>query len=36
MAKILRCAGNDDMITIRAEEGGDVVNFLFESPSKLS
>lgn len=35
MAKILKCAGHDDMITIRAEEGGDVVNFLFESPSKL-
>ncbi|XP_062510387.1 proliferating cell nuclear antigen-like [Corticium candelabrum] len=33
MTKVLKCAGGDDMITIRAEEGGDVVNFLFESPN---
>ena len=35
MTKVLKCAGGDDMITIRAEEGGDVVNFLFESPSEF-
>eukprot|EP00823_Brevimastigomonas_motovehiculus_P007801 TRINITY_DN697_c1_g1_i1.p2 TRINITY_DN697_c1_g1~~TRINITY_DN697_c1_g1_i1.p2 ORF type:complete len:336 (+),score=120.65 TRINITY_DN697_c1_g1_i1:50-1057(+) len=31
MAKILKCAGGDDSITIKAEEGGDSVNFAFES-----
>ncbi|XP_065837548.1 uncharacterized protein [Oscarella lobularis] len=34
VSKILRCAGNDDTITIRAEEGGDVVGFLFESQNQ--
>eukprot|EP00118_Oscarella_pearsei_P025310 m.307966 g.307966 ORF g.307966 m.307966 type:complete len:276 (+) comp43140_c0_seq1:93-920(+) len=34
VSKILKCAGNDDTITIRAEEGGDVVSFLFESQNQ--
>jgi len=33
MAKMLKCAGNDDIITIKAEDGGDTVTFMFESPS---
>lgn len=33
MAKVIRCAGNDDIITIKAEDGGDTVAFQFESPS---
>jgi len=31
MAKILKCAGNDDRVTIRADDAGDVVTFIFES-----
>lgn len=33
MNKMLKCAGADDAITMRAEDGADVVTFLFESPS---
>jgi hypothetical protein len=36
MAKMLRCAGNDDIITIKADDGSDTVTFMFESPSKRS
>ena len=36
MAKMLKCAGNDDIITIKADDGGDSVTFMFESPSKLN
>jgi hypothetical protein len=35
MAKMLKCAGNDDIITIKADDGGDSVTFMFESPSKF-
>jgi len=31
MAKVLKCASNDDSITLKAEEGGDNVSFVFES-----
>uniref|UniRef100_A0A061R8G7 DNA sliding clamp PCNA n=1 Tax=Tetraselmis sp. GSL018 TaxID=582737 RepID=A0A061R8G7_9CHLO len=34
MSKMLKCAGNDDIITIKAEEDGDSVTFMFESPSQ--
>ncbi|XVF83854.1 hypothetical protein PTKIN_Ptkin16aG0526800 [Pterospermum kingtungense] len=34
MAKILRCASNDDIVTIKADDGGDAVTFMFESPSQ--
>lgn len=34
MAKMLKCAGNDDIITIKADDGGDSVTFMFESPSQ--
>jgi Proliferating cell nuclear antigen, N-terminal domain/Proliferating cell nuclear antigen, C-terminal domain len=33
LAKILKCAGNDDIITMKAAEDGDTVTFMFESPS---
>lgn len=36
MSKILKCANNEDAITIRADDDADSVSFLFESPSKLS
>lgn len=35
MSKMLRCAGNDDIITIKADDGSDTVTFMFESPSKF-
>jgi hypothetical protein len=34
MAKMLRCAGNEDIITIKADDGSDTVTFMFESPSE--
>uniref|UniRef100_A0A453PYT5 DNA sliding clamp PCNA n=1 Tax=Aegilops tauschii subsp. strangulata TaxID=200361 RepID=A0A453PYT5_AEGTS len=34
MAKMLRCAGNDDIITIKADDGSDTVTFMFESPNQ--
>ncbi|EFJ22006.1 hypothetical protein SELMODRAFT_105735 [Selaginella moellendorffii] len=34
MAKMLKCAGNDDIITIKADDGSDTVTFMFESPSQ--
>ncbi|MBA0609302.1 hypothetical protein Godav_021379 [Gossypium davidsonii] len=36
MSKMLKCAGNDDIITIKADDGSDTVTFMFESPSKSS
>lgn len=32
MSKILKCAGNDDEITIKAGDQADMVTFMFESP----
>lgn len=34
VSKMLRCAGKDDIITIKADDGDDTVYFTFESPSK--
>lgn len=34
LSKILKCAGNDDVITIRNEEGTDGLVMVFESPSQ--
>ncbi|KAK9817203.1 hypothetical protein WJX72_011042 [[Myrmecia] bisecta] len=34
MAKMLKCAGNDDIITMKAEDAGDTVTFMFESPNQ--
>lgn len=31
MAKVLKCAGNDDSVTLRHESESSVVNFAFES-----
>ena len=31
MSKILRCAANDDIITIKAQDQADNVTFMFES-----
>lgn len=34
MAKILKCASNDDIITIKAGDNADTVTFVFESPNQ--
>ncbi|XP_041994816.1 proliferating cell nuclear antigen-like [Salvia splendens] len=34
MAKMLKCAGNDDIITLKADDGSDTVTFVFESPTQ--
>ncbi|KAK3031035.1 hypothetical protein RJ639_035066 [Escallonia herrerae] len=34
MAKMLKCAGNDDIVTIKADDGSDSVTFMFESPTQ--
>ena len=37
LLKILKCSGNDDVATIKAEDNNlDQVQFIFESPSKLT
>jgi hypothetical protein len=33
LSKILKCAGNDDAITMKSEDNGDTITFMFESPS---
>lgn len=33
LSKILKCANNDDTITIRADDAGDTVSFTFENNS---
>merc|ERR1712216_885649 len=34
LSKILKCANNDDVITIKAEDEAEVVTFVFESPNQ--
>ncbi|WIA19744.1 hypothetical protein OEZ85_005664 [Tetradesmus obliquus] len=34
LAKILKCAGNDDIVTMKAADDGDTVTFMFESPKE--
>jgi len=34
MAKVLKCAGSDDVITFRADDSGDTVTFTFVSPKQ--
>lgn len=33
VAKMLKCCGNEDIITMKAEDTADTVTFCFESPS---
>lgn len=35
MSKMLRCAGRDDIITMRADDSSDAVTFMFESPCEF-
>eukprot|EP00753_Platysulcus_tardus_P022646 PLAT9854.1.p1 GENE.PLAT9854.1~~PLAT9854.1.p1 ORF type:complete len:262 (+),score=163.12 PLAT9854.1:93-878(+) len=34
LAKVLKCAGNDDVVTIRAEEDADSIQFVFENEAQ--
>mmetsp|Transcript_1720 Transcript_1720/g.5841 ORF Transcript_1720/g.5841 Transcript_1720/m.5841 type:complete len:308 (+) Transcript_1720:2654-3577(+) len=34
MSKMLKCADNEDIITMKADDAGDVVTFMFESPDQ--
>jgi proliferating cell nuclear antigen len=34
LAKILKCAGNEDIITLKAEDAAENVTFMFESPKQ--
>merc|ERR1711998_598936 len=34
LSKILKCAGNDDVITMKAEDEAEVITFMFESPNQ--
>lgn len=34
LSKILKCAGNDDKVTIKAADGDDKIKLIFEAPSK--
>lgn len=36
LTKILKSANNNDVLTLRAEDSGDAVGLLFNSPSKIS
>lgn len=33
MSKILKCAGNDDAVTVKASDNADTITFMFESPN---
>lgn len=34
LAKILKCAGNDDIVTLKCEEETDTLTLVFESPNQ--
>ncbi|KAK8550854.1 hypothetical protein V6N13_119359 [Hibiscus sabdariffa] len=34
MSRMLKCAGNDDIITLKADDGSDTVTFMFESATQ--
>lgn len=34
MSKILKCAGNDDVVTLKADDNGDAVSFMFETSTQ--
>lgn len=33
-AQVMKCANNEDIVTIKAEDQADTVNFVFESPNQ--
>ena len=34
MGKILKCSGNDDIVTLKSEDEGDLLTIMFESPNQ--
>merc|ERR1712126_442765 len=34
LIKVMKCAGNDDIITMKAQDNADTVTFVFESPNQ--
>lgn len=34
VSKMLRCTGNDDIITLKVDDGSDTVTFMFKNPNK--
>lgn len=34
VSKMLKCAGNEDIVTVKADDGSDSVTFMFESPTQ--
>ena len=34
LAKLLKCSGNDDVVTLNSEEGGDTLSMTFETPNQ--
>ena len=36
MGKLMKCAANDDAITLRSEDNGDLLGLVFESKVKRS
>jgi proliferating cell nuclear antigen len=34
LSKVLKCAGNDDVITLKKADGTDTLSLIFESPSQ--
>ena len=35
LAKVVKCAGNDDVVTLKANDKADALSLLFESPSMV-
>mmetsp|Transcript_16322 Transcript_16322/g.36979 ORF Transcript_16322/g.36979 Transcript_16322/m.36979 type:complete len:262 (-) Transcript_16322:8-793(-) len=33
-AKVIKCSGNDDVVTLKADDGGDTLSLMFESPDQ--
>jgi len=36
MGKILKCAGNEDVVTLKSQDDGDMLTVMFESPNQVS
>lgn len=34
LSKILKCANGDDIITMKSEDNGDIITFMFEAPGE--
>jgi proliferating cell nuclear antigen len=35
MGKILKCAGNEDVVTLKSQDDGDMLTVMFESPNQV-